>query len=113
MGRCDGELKSGEALAERTMLLGCGRRLACRVVRGVIGGPFLMTGGGLSAAGRFAEKRRGRLRDDMERNESRIKHRADERERPGNAAVSIEDPHPHGNEPRLGQGPGSSRTFVG
>jgi hypothetical protein len=30
----------------------------------------------------------------MERNESRIKHRADERERPGNAAVSIEDPLP-------------------
>ena len=97
MGRCDGELKSGETLTKRTMLLGCGRRLACRVVRGLIGGPCpLMTGGDLCAASRFPEKRRGRLRNHMEGNESRIKYSADERERPGNAAVSVEDPNPHG-----------------
>ena len=54
-----------------------------------------MTGCDLSAASRFAKKRRGRLRNHMEGNESRIKQRADERYRPGNAA-DLEDPNPHG-----------------
>jgi hypothetical protein len=80
MGRCDRELKSGEALAERTMLLGCGRRLGYLVVCGLIAGSrCLMTGGAAGAGKRFAEKRRGGLRDNVKGDESRIKYRADER----------------------------------
>ena len=71
-----------------------------------------MTEGDLCAVSRFPEKRRGRLRNHMEGNESRIKYSADERECPGNAAVSVEDPHPHGNQTSLGQSFGSTHTFV-
>jgi hypothetical protein len=38
-----------------------------------------MTGGVAGAGKRFAEKRRGRLRDNVKGDESRIKYRADER----------------------------------